>query len=84
MLCLTHQYVQGWNMAFMSEDQAPPSCKHVDATALDRGLQLKFLDGTTWTRISSLSKPVRDAVDAEKHVLSVDSPRFIHGQGIHT
>lgn len=70
-------------MSFMQEGQLPPSGEAIDKAIAERALQLKFLDGVTWTRVSSLSKPVRAALDAEKHVLTKDSPRFIHGQGIH-
>jgi len=41
-----------------------------------------FLDGSTWQRVCALSKPVRQTIAKEKHVLSVDNPKFIHGQGV--
>ena len=45
---------------------------------------LQFLDGRTLQAVQGLNKPVRAALAAEKHILSVDKPRFIHGDGIHT
>lgn len=43
-----------------------------------------FLDGCTWQRVCALCKPVRKIIDDERHILSVDNPKFIHGQGVKT
>jgi hypothetical protein len=76
--------VQGWNMAFKDDGSKPLTADELDAQAAQRKLELHFLDGVTWTRVSSLSKPVRKAIAAETHILSKDSPRFIYGQGINS
>ena len=61
---------------------APLTAEAIDAVIAKRGLDLHFLDGETWTRVRALSKPVRKALQEEKHVLTKDSPRFIHGKGL--
>ena len=49
----------------------------------ERGISdLQFLDVESWRRVRSVSKPVRKFLAEETHVLTVDSPRFIHGTGL--
>ena len=43
---------------------------------------LQFLDGATLLGLQSLNKPVRESLQRETHVLSVEKPRFIHGSGL--
>jgi hypothetical protein len=70
-------------MAFKDAARGLPTAQVIEAQIEERGLaDLAFLDGLTWSRISTLSKPVRKAMSAEHHVLTKDSPRFIYGQGI--
>lgn len=73
---------QGWNMVCKDGDCEALSVEELDARIAERDLELTFLDGMTWQRVTSLSKPVRKALAAETHVLTVESPRFIFGQGI--
>ncbi|GMH42903.1 hypothetical protein BSKO_10825 [Bryopsis sp. KO-2023] len=75
----------GWNMAFTDPSQPILTPTQLDAKIQDsiQG-ELKFLDGATWTGVSSLNKIVRGKVDDETHIYSKDNPRFIHGQGIKT
>lgn len=74
--------MQGWNIAF--KDPAPI----LSGTDMDKGIadrvgdSMWFLDGCTWQRICSLPKPVRQTIEQEQHILSVDNPKFIHGQGV--
>lgn len=45
---------------------------------------LQFLDGLTLQAVTTLNKVVRAAVQQEKHIYTVDNPRFIHGSGMKT
>lgn len=54
----------------------------LDARIKERLGELAFVDGVTWTRMSSLTKRVRATIASETHVLTVDNPRFIHGAGV--
>jgi hypothetical protein len=69
-------------MVCKDEDCRVLTAGELDERIAQRELDLTFLDGITWQRVTSLSVPVRKALAAEKHVLTVDSPRFIYGQGI--
>jgi hypothetical protein len=74
--------MQGWNIAF--KDTVPD----LSGEEMEKRIQTKlggdtwFLDGATWQSITTLPRPVRKIVEAEKHILSVDNPRFIHGTGL--
>lgn len=45
---------------------------------------LQFLDGETLTSVMTLNKIVRKAIREERHIYTVDNPRFIHGDGMKT
>lgn len=45
-------------------------------------LSLQFLDGAALLSVQGLNKPVRQSLEEETHILSLDKPRFIHGTGI--
>ena len=78
----------GWNMAFKdgAGDLVPLGAGDLDARIGDRieggPPSLAFMDGTAWTGVTSLNKIVRESLSAEKHVLTIASPKFIHGQGV--
>jgi len=77
----------GWNMAFKDADSAAPlAANEIDERIQDRitggSDALKFMDGVTWTGITSLSKILRTSLNSEKHVLTVATPKFIHGKGV--
>jgi hypothetical protein len=75
-------HVQGWNIAFKDSDPNL-AASEMDARIQERlGASLTFLDGATWQGVQMLPRPVRAIVEAEKHILSVDNPRFIHGTGL--
>lgn len=42
----------------------------------------QFLDGATLLGARALNKVVRGVLATEKHVYTVDAPRFIHGEGL--
>eukprot|EP00892_Ulva_mutabilis_P009988 jgi/Ulvmu1/7361/UM036_0021.1 len=74
----------GWNLAF-KEAGEQMSVDDMDRSVAERiGDMLWFLDGRTWQRVCALSKPVRKMISEEQHILSVDNPKFIHGQGVKT
>lgn len=76
---------QGWNVAFQEPAQLIEGADALDSRVVERiSGELSFLDGATWQRIRGLTKPVRRALAAEKHVLSVDNPRFLYGTGVKT
>ena len=67
----------------------PPSgngdrCCCTDLLMTMQTLGLQFLDGSTLAAVRGLNKPVRKALAAEDHILSLDKPRFIHGEGVKT
>ncbi|KAK9815705.1 hypothetical protein WJX72_008341 [[Myrmecia] bisecta] len=74
----------GWNMALqnasLSLPSSPAQIDELIASRIDSELQ--FLDGETLGAIMTLNKVVRKALRDEKHVYTVDQPRFIHGDGI--
>ena len=45
---------------------------------------MQFLDGLTLLAVMTLNKVVRAAVQQERHIYTVDNPRFIHGAGMKT
>ena len=45
---------------------------------------LSYLDGAAIHGVSALNKMLRSSLANEKRVYTVDSPVFIHGQGIRT
>ena len=45
------------------------------------GMCAQFLDGGTVQAVQFLNKVVRTALAEERHILTVDNPRFIHGTG---
>lgn len=69
-------------MAF-KEERALMLEDELDERIVERlGDTMWFLDGQTWQRVRSLCKPVRETISDEQHILSVDNPKFIHGQGV--
>lgn len=44
--------------------------------------ELGFFDGATWGGVTKLNKHVRKVLAEEKHILSVENPKFIHGSGL--
>ncbi|WZN59115.1 polyamine aminopropyltransferase [Chloropicon roscoffensis] len=77
----------GWNMAFKDgSEQAPLEAaqldKRIEARVAEGSGALAFMDGLAWVGITSLNKIVRKSLEGEKHVLTIDSPKFIHGQGV--
>jgi len=74
-------------MAFKSAEVALPLPEgELDARIQDRlsggADSLKFMDGISWTGVTALNKIVRASVENEQHVLTVASPKFIHGKGV--
>lgn len=77
----------GWNMAFKDgSEQAPLEAAQLDerieARVAEGSGALAFMDGLAWVGITSLNKIVRKSLEGEKHVLTIDTPKFIHGQGV--
>ena len=83
-LCADWPYcMQGWNLALKDDASSLVTEEQIETRLEQRGIKdLTFLDALSWRRVSSVSKPVRNAIAKEKHVLTVNSPRFIHGTGI--
>lgn len=73
----------GWNVAF-----SEPNMKILTAGEIDERLktrvskELNFLDGATMQSVVTLNKCVRKSLEAEKHVYTLDNPKFIHGKGL--
>lgn len=75
--------MQGWNLALKDDQSKVVTPEELEGRLAERGISgLAFLDASSWTRVSTLSKPVRAAIEAERHILTVNSPRFMHGQGL--
>lgn len=75
--------MQGWNLAVKEEGTKVVTEAELEQRLQERGISdLQFLDGESWQRVRSISKPVRKFLADETHVLTVDSPRFIHGAGL--
>ena len=78
----------GWNMAFKdAKTEAVTDAGEVDARIEDRitggEAVLNFMDGVSWTGVTSLNKILRTAIRKEESNLTIASPKFIHGKGIH-
>ena len=77
----------GWNMAFSeSGTKLSPSDmdERIEARIAGGAGSLAFLDGATWAGISILNKIVRRSIKSEDHILTAETPRYIHGQGVKT
>lgn len=76
----------GFNMAVQqASTQLPESPAELDSLLEPRlNSPLKFLDGLTMQAVTTLNKVVRAAVQQEKHIYTVDNPKFIHGTGMKT
>ena len=62
--------------------QAAIESSHAFGCKLAEPNFVQFLDGATLLGLQSLNKPVRESLQEETHVLSIEKPRFIHGSGL--
>jgi thermospermine synthase len=77
----------GWNMAFKEGGEALSSGdldKRIEERITGGSEALQFMDGVTWRGITSLNKILRKSLKEEQHILTVASPKFIHGKGVKT
>jgi thermospermine synthase len=73
----------GYNLAFTSHTQEVLKPEELDQRAAERIVgEMEFLDGQTFVGLCQLNKAVRQALANEQEVYTVDSARFIHGNGI--
>ena len=72
---------QAWGFCFASRDTDPSalSVYEVDATIATRGIKgLKFYDGVTHYGMFSLPRYIRDAMAAQKRVITDKKPLYLY------
>jgi len=73
----------GFNLA-VNDVSIDLSGAGADETLAARGLEMKFYDAVSHTRMFALPKPLRTLIDNETRVMTVENPLFMCSQETHT
>ncbi|CAL1411375.1 unnamed protein product [Linum trigynum] len=75
-------YADTWGWVMASDSPLELSCEEMDLRIKQRVEgENKYLDGTTFSSVSTLNKVVRNSLFNETHVYTEGAARFIYGHG---
>ncbi|CAI0466099.1 unnamed protein product [Linum tenue] len=75
-------YADTWGWVMASDSPLELSCEEMDLRIKQRVEgENKYLDGTTFSSVTTLNKVVRNALYDETHVYTEGTARFIYGHG---